>query len=911
MKLRADESNTKSEASIVTWDTCTRCHKHFDSPGGLFQHENNSRCVADSSQALRSLINSDSSPIFANISTQTLIDNKQDCSKNDDESQYEGGKPEIEECSVSLDLPAIQPEAQVKSAQKDSNQRPSLSLENPLKTISSDAPHDSSNDSSNDYSRIMIESNSTNLNQEPDTLVSEVPMEKEDIHGNDKPMRNFPSTASQPEEPILQVKRTPYVNGCAPDTISMDPISDSSPAKAKSVSVKRMADGAKLYQTSAKPVMFDISSDEALSDKHSEDLSPRKKTSNPSLESPQSMDLDLINQQVQNAIDTQSKSTFISSLDQQTPKTTDSRFSKSRSECFVEEYGNVDIENAQMFTASENEGSYTGFTQFSPLSSEMESVKTKRKQSETAVDSPHNTKRRKRPTHKISFDFSQDPHFMADPSVLGTKHRQDFFNSRKQSMTDFERERRLDPSSKIATSPLSSQAEVEHDGMLARKLTGDASITFLSSPPLGPKSGKSSEIDGSARPTGIQHLENINSEFASSSSRSKYEGKDPQGADKAFCDEKSDIFMDNTASHEVKKAQEQFTLLPPMEVIFDRFKIAYPGYHATLVQFIAICKRIKKLVETDHMEHPSLWDDFIIRHKTEYPIYLRRCVDNAEDPVPYERFYRNEIAKPEFFSGVVTPKTLHEALLLEPPMDVRVSPQHDRKVDDSHENRNSVQDPESATPKSKPKRPGIEKSCSPRTIVDLTSDHEASPAAKKNTPLGASEKKSSRPIPWLNLSERSSVKNRNRAHSSQPLSKSLSSSPQIRMPKPSSTQAPKSPNSSPSKSIIHRTSPVVQRATETRGNERFSNDINLGENIVPPETPNSAKVEQEILANAWWKDHNTQFTRFARAYTAIRSGNGNSYATAESSKSASEENLPRAGTFGPILRRIDITKWRL
>ena len=905
--MRADESNTKSEASIITWDTCTRCHKHFDSPGGLFQHENNSRCVADSSQALRSLINSESSPIFANISTQTLIENKQDCSKNDDESQYERGKPEIEECSVSLDLPAIQPEAQVKYAQKDSNQRPSLSLKNPLKTISSDAPCDSSIN----HSSIMIESNSTNLNQDPDTLVSELPMETEDIHGNDTPMRNFPSTASQPEEPILQVKRTPYVNGCTPGTISMDPVSDSSPAKAKDVSVKRIADGTKLYQASTKPVMFDISSDEALSEKHSEDLSPRKKASNPSLESPQSMDLDLINRQVQNAIDTQSRSTFISSLDQQTPKTTDSRCSRSRSECFVEEYGSVDVKNAQMFTASENERSYTGFMQSSPLSFEMESMMTKRKQSETAVDSPHNTKRRKRHTHKISFDFSQDPHYMADPSVLGSKHRQDFFNSRKQSMTDFEREERLDPRSKIATLPLSSQADIENDGMLARKLTGDASITFLSSPPLRPKSEKSSEIDGSGRPTGIQYLETINSEFASSKNRSKYEEKDPQGADEAFHDELSDVFMDNIASHQVKTAQEQFTLLPPMEVIFDRFKTAYPGYHATLVQFIAICKRIKKLVETDHMEHPSLWDDFIIRHKMEYPSYLRRCVDNAEDPVPYERFYRNEIAKPEFLGRVVTPKTLHEALLLETPIDVRVSQQHDRQVDDSHENRNSVQEPGSATPKCKPKRPGIEQSCSPRTIVDLIGDHEASPVAKKNTPLGTSEQKSPRPIPWLNLSERSSIKNKNRAHSSQPLSKSLSSSPQVRMPKPSSAQAPKSPNSSPSISIIHRTSPNVQRTTETRGSERFPNDINLGENIIPPETPNSAKVEQEILANTWWKDHNTQFTRFARAYTAIRSGNGNSYAAAESSKSASEENLPRAGTFGPSLRRIDVSKWRL
>ena len=94
--------------------------------------------------------------------------------------------------------------------------------------------------------------------------------------------------------------------------------------------------------------------------------------------------------------------------------------------------------------------------------------------------------------------------------------------------------------------------------------------------------------------------------------------------------------------------------------LYDQFKATYPDYTGNPQQFAKICGKIDSLVRADRMEHPSLWDDFIIRHRTEYTRYTIQCMEDALDPVPYERFYRNEIDEPKYTKRVVTPKNLHE-----------------------------------------------------------------------------------------------------------------------------------------------------------------------------------------------------------------------------------------------------------
>ena len=103
---------------------------------------------------------------------------------------------------------------------------------------------------------------------------------------------------------------------------------------------------------------------------------------------------------------------------------------------------------------------------------------------------------------------------------------------------------------------------------------------------------------------------------------------------------------------------------PVITTIYDRFKATYPTFTGTMDYFIAICTRIKALADADKMEHKSLWDDFVIRHKLNFPQYLLQCAELAQTPLSYEQFYRSEIDEPAYTKRVITPKTLPEALAL-------------------------------------------------------------------------------------------------------------------------------------------------------------------------------------------------------------------------------------------------------
>ena len=98
--------------------------------------------------------------------------------------------------------------------------------------------------------------------------------------------------------------------------------------------------------------------------------------------------------------------------------------------------------------------------------------------------------------------------------------------------------------------------------------------------------------------------------------------------------------------------------------LFDRFKETYPMYPGDSKHFGAICRKISQLVKVNRMEHQSLWDDFIIRHKVDYSQYLRQCAEEAEDAIPYEVFYRTKIEGPQYQKRVISRQNLDEALSL-------------------------------------------------------------------------------------------------------------------------------------------------------------------------------------------------------------------------------------------------------
>lgn len=100
--------------------------------------------------------------------------------------------------------------------------------------------------------------------------------------------------------------------------------------------------------------------------------------------------------------------------------------------------------------------------------------------------------------------------------------------------------------------------------------------------------------------------------------------------------------------------------------IFDRFKLSYSEYSGNMQHFTAICSKLQKRIDAGRGLHQALWDDFILRHKIEYANYLQVCANKAEDPMPYDKFYDDEVDGARFINQIVTRKTLHEALALPP-----------------------------------------------------------------------------------------------------------------------------------------------------------------------------------------------------------------------------------------------------
>lgn len=106
--------------------------------------------------------------------------------------------------------------------------------------------------------------------------------------------------------------------------------------------------------------------------------------------------------------------------------------------------------------------------------------------------------------------------------------------------------------------------------------------------------------------------------------------------------------------------------------IFDRFKLSYSEYSGNMQHFTAICSKLQKRIDAGRGLHQALWDDFILRHKIEYANYLQDCANKAEDPMPYDKFYDDEIDGARFINQIVTRKTLHEALALPPSNEEKV-----------------------------------------------------------------------------------------------------------------------------------------------------------------------------------------------------------------------------------------------
>jgi hypothetical protein len=359
------------------------------------------------------------------------------------------------------------------------------------------------------------------------------------------------------------------------------------------------------------------------------------------------------------------------------------------------------------------------------------------------------------------------------------------------------------------------------------------------------------------------------------------EGDGPEGeADVLMANAEPEI---STEIHDAVPPQDNpVSQSPPLTpaTVFERFKTTYPDYMGNEERFIAICKKVNALVQQDRMEHPSLWDDFIIRHMTEYPKYLQRCALDAEDPLPYERFYRNEIDEPNFTKRVVTPKNLREILGISQG-DI-VTPQQQHHLP---QRPNSIAHMDVSPTRSikSPTRPvsvavSTPKPPSPQATVDLTNDSDDPEPVQ-------SPRKRPRLLPWMSsspngvhspLTPRPSLRNAAENLSSPPrTSTKLKSQPSrdglYDSPKPGSRATFLS--TSPRTSIRLKAqsgAKIVEAIPKGTDDDKSSPSISKP-NAETPQPENG-------IPKDWWKDDNTPYKKFAKAYLAIRPGKGNHFA---------------------------------
>ncbi|KAL8656962.1 MAG: hypothetical protein Q9226_002397 [Calogaya cf. arnoldii] len=398
--------------------------------------------------------------------------------------------------------------------------------------------------------------------------------------------------------------------------------------------------------------------------------------------------------------------------------------------------------------------------------------------------------------------------------------------------------------------------------------------------------------------------------------------------------------------------------------IYSQFKSVYPEYRGSEEDFLGMCRKIEQLSRCDRMEHKSLWDDFILRYQMDYPQYLERCLKNFEDPKTYERFYRDEVDEPKFNKRVLLPSTLAKAL---PPGPAPFVASECNFVENATTRRSSTAEQVAqriqslgTISRSSPVLGANDdelSSCEPKTTVEgdrkhlsedqlevfsvnRPTDQHHKPKAREmiNTLLQSSfptanspaiqtrftqkdfVSRSPRRIPWLQNTSTASEGTSNRE------------TPGDHVPRkylPERSLSAISPNKDIKTSVPGgigtKYDKVVTYHPKTQGLEhsrprllpqshkamsRVAKNLNTPLGNVTSSDSGEPKLPQADSheVDEGWKDHPTSLQGFTKFYQAIKPGRGNSWAQEEDCKNTQAE-VKGGKTIG--MRSMDIMSWHL
>lgn len=740
--------------ATLNWFACSKCHKRFGTPVDVLQHEKKSQCSLEPQGKLATTSAADAVMKTADHSSADLNSQLTSSTRNDQGLPKFGHRQQKVDINFTPptaehqipDSPGVQlSESKLLGDTLQGNPTTKSTIPNDVQTNSIRSIH--SNETAltiGRHSTAVAETESSDLESNSQASNPHTLYKSKRLDSANALRQRFPSTASQPEEPILQVKRTPYVNNHKYNVGSQTFRPPGSPSSTKPPSLtSTVYDRNTTGIASREHFVIDNSSAETQSNKPTEDSSIGSDGGHTGRQlSPEYLDEESIAQQVQHEIDSQAQ------------RSLNKNFS-------VLEDNFIGIEHANLQGAKNLENpDLVAPESVSPTAMDRDGKQMKRKSSEAQLLSPNVTKRQRNSKSPQPPRFTQGEQVMPDPSISGRLWRQEHFASRKDfvpfpkeeedQMHLSPKDRILSPSSQSQDKPSRIIGQAENVGI---KGDFEDSAMDLSYRSPSTKALRSSEMNRSVASVESHRLNSIPTTVTS------HERFHPRQTRLPAADgEQSDVVMldaDIPDTREAREEQPQTTAptvgtggiqTSPRPTIFDRFKISYPDYSGNMAQFVNICNKIRNLVEIGREEHQTLWDDFIVRYCTEYPRYINQCVNMAEDPVPYEQFYRNEVIEARYNKLVVTRKTLNDALILKNHVLRSPGPQQPKITTED------VDIPASLGTKKPPESFKssfrVSRQRTPLT-VDLTDESEDSSILQGPYSLPGSEMKPPNRLPWI------------------------------------------------------------------------------------------------------------------------------------------------------------------
>ena len=598
--------------------------------------------------------------------------------------------------------------------------------------------------------RVTSQSSESDLEMKvPDAL------EKDgNMNAGSVPMQKFPSTAPQSELPFTQVKRTPYSNG----QISSAQLG--SPLRPGSLGSQT---GSLPYSTSHV------------------NLSVSEHPVSPSAEA-QATTLD---RQISNSQGPEMGKTTANTHESNGSMESDTHKLDSHHESPVVLERRVPRADSadQLLRSPSINGVNTSYRRAETeqlIDSFHGGDKVKRKPEDATFLSPNVSKRRKRLEFPATFDLPEEVEDRQDPSAGARRIRKEFLASRKgsesstpiQSPTTLLPDRfneKLPPTKISSADPQTTQIEINartkadtkdangQQTAIADRLSS-ANVEKSPSPGIDLDSIESVADDPHSVTVNTKHLdqtfESVEHDVDSDDSISQQErhltGPDDHEARPGAPDQKSEIAETDQVAERIVEdhlVQNTEVSVPNAQLapasIFDVFKATYPSYTGDIKHFVTMCTKISTLLRAGRMEYQSLWDDFIIRQRTEYASYVIGCTEGGEDPMAYEDYYSNVIMETKYRRLVLTRRNLDEALSLIPQGSEVAGTAHEIKGRDNT-NRKSRAYPQIG-PLSPSVSSGVSSGRRPASIIDLTGGDQRmqkdSSPTDKQTP-------SRRSIPW-------------------------------------------------------------------------------------------------------------------------------------------------------------------